>query len=93
MAALGGRFALLMRVTGSWDALAKLEARLPAVGEELGLSLIQQRTRAARAEKPHCGKTGVPFMYSTTSFSFTSAAIRSNTGFWAMGNPLLRLMG
>ena len=41
MAALGGRFALLMRVSGSWDALAKLEARLPAVGEELGLSLTQ----------------------------------------------------
>jgi len=52
MAALGGRFALLMRVTGSWDALAKLESRLPAVGEELGLSIIQQRTRATRPEKP-----------------------------------------
>src|SRR5512143_2555460 len=52
MAALGGRFALLMRITGSWDALAKLEARLPAVGEELGLSIIQQRTRPTRTDKP-----------------------------------------
>ncbi len=52
MAALGGRFALLMRVTGSWDALAKLEGRLPAVGEELGLAIIQQRTRPTRADKP-----------------------------------------
>lgn len=52
MAALGGRFALLMRVSGNWDALAKLEARLPAVGEELGLTLILQRTRPARADKP-----------------------------------------
>jgi len=52
MAALGGRFALLMRVSGNWDALAKLEARLPAVGDELGLALTQQRTRPTRPEKP-----------------------------------------
>jgi glycine cleavage system transcriptional repressor len=52
MAVLGGRFALLVRITGSWDALAKLEARLAAVGEELGLSIIQQRTRLTRADKP-----------------------------------------
>lgn len=52
MAVLGGRFALLMRVTGSWDALAKLESRLPSVGEELGLAIVQQRTRAAKPEKP-----------------------------------------
>lgn len=52
MAALGGRFALLMRVTGNWDALAKLEARLPAVGEELGMSIIPQRTRPTQADKP-----------------------------------------
>lgn len=52
MAALGGHFALLMRVTGSWDALAKLESRLPAVGGELGLAIIQQRTRGTRPKKP-----------------------------------------
>jgi glycine cleavage system transcriptional repressor len=52
MAALAGRFALLMRVTGSWDALAKLESRLPAAGEEFGLAIVQQRTRAAKADKP-----------------------------------------
>lgn len=52
MAALGGQFALLMRVSGNWDALAKLEARLPAVGEELGLSIVQQRTRPIPPAKP-----------------------------------------
>ncbi len=52
MAALAGRFALLMRVTGSWDALAKLESRLPSVGEELGLAVVQQRTRSTKVEKP-----------------------------------------
>src|SRR6185437_12090990 len=31
------------------------------------------------AEKPHCGKTGVPFMKSTTGLLVTSCLIRSNT--------------
>jgi glycine cleavage system transcriptional repressor len=52
MAALGGRFALMIRISGSWDALAKLEARLLPTGEELGLTVISQRTRAARHDKP-----------------------------------------
>jgi glycine cleavage system transcriptional repressor len=62
MAALGGRFALLMRITGSWDALAKLEARMPSVGDELGLAVIMQRTRAARASKPL-----IPYMVEVTA--------------------------
>lgn len=52
MAALAGQFAVLMRVTGSWDALAKLETRLPSAGEELGLAVVQRRTRGAKAERP-----------------------------------------
>lgn len=52
MAALGDRFALLLRLTGNWDALAKLEARLPALGEELGLKLTHQRARPVQSEKP-----------------------------------------
>lgn len=62
MAVLGGRFALLMRATGSWDALAKLESRLPAAGDELGLTVIHHRTRAARAEKPL-----IPYMVELTA--------------------------
>lgn len=62
MAALAGRFALLMRVTGNWDALAKLESRLPAVGEELGLAIIQQRTRGTQREKPL-----IPYMVEVTA--------------------------
>ncbi len=52
MAALAGQFAVLMRVTGSWDALAKLESRLPAAGEELGLAIVPRRTRAGKADRP-----------------------------------------
>lgn len=52
MAALAGQFAVLMRVTGSWDALAKLESRLPATGEELGLAIVQRRTRAGKIDRP-----------------------------------------
>jgi len=52
MAVLAGQFAVLMRVTGSWDALAKLESRLPGVGEEIGLSIVQRRTRGTKAERP-----------------------------------------
>jgi glycine cleavage system transcriptional repressor len=62
MAALGGRFAILMRVSGNWDALAKLESRLPAVSEELGLAITQQRTRASRPEKPL-----IPYMVEVTA--------------------------
>lgn len=52
MTAMAGQFAVLMRVTGSWDALAKLESRLPGVGEELGLAIVQRRTRGTKAERP-----------------------------------------
>ncbi len=52
MAALGGQFALLMRVSGSWDALSKLEGRLARVGEELGLAVIHKRTRPTGRREP-----------------------------------------
>ncbi|TCJ11822.1 glycine cleavage system protein R [Parasulfuritortus cantonensis] len=45
MALLGGHFALIMLVSGRWDALTKLEDRLASVGAELGLTIVQKRTR------------------------------------------------
>src|SRR5215217_6841677 len=38
------------------------------------------RIWTTRAEKPHCGNTGVPFMKSTTGLDFTSASMRSKAG-------------
>ncbi len=52
MGVLGGQFALIMRVTGSWSALAKLENQLAPLGEQLGLSIIHKRTRDQEAEVP-----------------------------------------
>lgn len=45
MAVLGGQFALVMRVAGTWNALSKLEGQLESAGRELGLSIIHTRTR------------------------------------------------
>ncbi|MFZ5473506.1 MAG: glycine cleavage system protein R, partial [Pseudomonadota bacterium] len=45
MALLGGQFAIIMLVSGRWDALSRLEDRLPAIGEELGLTIVARRTR------------------------------------------------
>jgi glycine cleavage system transcriptional repressor len=45
MAVLGGHFAIIMRVAGPWNALAKLESELDAVGRSLALSVTCRRTR------------------------------------------------
>lgn len=45
MGVLGGQFALIMLVSGVWNALAKLENLLGPLGEQLGLAMIYKRTR------------------------------------------------
>lgn len=44
MTVLGGKFALLMLVTGPWNALSKLETQVGPVGQQLGLTIIHERT-------------------------------------------------
>lgn len=44
MAVLGSKFALIMLVSGPWHALSKLEGQLDPVGQQLGLTLIHERT-------------------------------------------------
>lgn len=44
MTVLGGEFALLLMVSGNWDAIAKLEALLPAAEEQLDLTILYKRT-------------------------------------------------
>ncbi len=56
MAVLGGQFAIIMRVAGSWAALSKLEGQLEVAGKELGLTIVHARTRdkaKARALVPY----------------------------------------
>lgn len=44
MAVLGGKFAVIMLVSGPWNALSKLEGQIGSLGEQLGLTLIYERT-------------------------------------------------
>jgi len=52
MAVLGGQFAILMLISGPWNALSKLEDLLPGIGEQLGLSIAYNRTRERSIDKP-----------------------------------------
>lgn len=45
MAVLGGQFALIMLVSGPWNALSMLEGQLDPLGRQLGLTIIHERTR------------------------------------------------
>jgi len=51
MCVLGDQFAMLMLITGNWNALAKLEAMTPRLEEQLGLRLHIDRTR----QRPRSG--------------------------------------
>ncbi|MES9994385.1 MAG: glycine cleavage system protein R [Candidatus Thiodiazotropha sp.] len=44
MTVLGGEFAILLLIEGPWNTLAKLEAAVPELQEELGLTIICKRT-------------------------------------------------
>lgn len=44
MIVMGQEFALIMMVSGTWDAIAKLEAQLPNLGKRLGLAITFKRT-------------------------------------------------
>ena len=46
MASLGREIAMMFLVSGTWDAIAKLEAALPRVAEEDGIEFVARRTEA-----------------------------------------------
>ncbi len=52
MAVLGGQFALIMLLSGPWNALTKLEDRLEQIGLELGLTIVHKRTRPTERKQP-----------------------------------------
>jgi len=45
MTVLGGEFAVIMMVSGAWDAIAKLENSLPALSKELKLTTTIKHTQ------------------------------------------------
>jgi glycine cleavage system transcriptional repressor len=44
MSVLGGEFAIIMLITGNWNAVAKFENLLPRMQDSLGLSIQTKRT-------------------------------------------------
>jgi len=52
MVVLGGQFAILVLVSGPWNALSKLETQLEPLGVQLGLSIVVKRTRARELTQP-----------------------------------------
>lgn len=52
MAVLGGQFAIIMLVSGPWNALSKLEGQLEPVSGQLGLTVIHKRTRERERLQP-----------------------------------------
>ena len=52
MAVLGGQFAILMLLSGPWNALSRLESQLDAIGKELELTIVHKRTRMREAGDP-----------------------------------------
>lgn len=52
MAVLGGDFALILLVSGAWNALSKLEGQLASLGAQLGLSILHKRTQKQKRMQP-----------------------------------------
>lgn len=44
MTVLGGEFALILMVSGGWDAIARLEKQAPSLQSGLGLTIVVRRT-------------------------------------------------
>ncbi len=52
MAVLGEQFAIIMLLSGPWNALSKLEGQLELLGDQLGLTIIHKRTRQREQKQP-----------------------------------------
>lgn len=46
MAVMGDRFMFMVLLSGTWDAIAKIESMLPRLQQELGITLVGQRATA-----------------------------------------------
>lgn len=44
MVVMGQEFAIIMMISGSWDAIAKFEGQLPHLEQQLNFSIISKRT-------------------------------------------------
>lgn len=46
MSVLGDRFMMMVLLSGTWDAIAKIETMLPRIEQELDISMVAQRATA-----------------------------------------------
>lgn len=51
MVVMGQEFAIIMMISGSWDAIAKFEAQIPVLEKRLSLSILVKRTQRRAAQK------------------------------------------
>lgn len=51
MAVMGQEFAMVMMLTGTWDAVAKVEVQLPALARRLKLDITTHRTEPRPAQR------------------------------------------
>lgn len=51
MAVLGGEFALIQMISGTWDQIARLEGMLPKLEERLGLTITARRAAPRTSER------------------------------------------
>jgi len=52
MAVLGDQFALIMLLSGPWNALSKLEGQMGLLGDQLGLTIVHKRTHQRERTQP-----------------------------------------
>jgi len=57
MTVLGGEFAVMLLISGTWNAIGKMEAMIPGLQKKLNLTLVAKHT-----EPRQPGKKVVPYM-------------------------------
>lgn len=62
MTILGGEFAILMMIEGSWDTIAKLENQMPGLQQKLELTITTRRT-----ENQHQVESVLPYAVNVVS--------------------------
>lgn len=99
MAIFGNEFTLIMMISGSWPAITKMEANLPALSVELGLLSVMKRTSkhtprhyVSRLQVSFNGQDQRGTMKRLTQFladrSLDLAAVRSHAEETADGEPI-----
>lgn len=77
MAVLGGQFALLMLLSGPWNALSKFEGQLESLGKQLELTIVHKRTRQRERSQPV-----VPYQVEVVAMDHPGI-VRSLAGFFS----------